>query len=67
MMHWNSFAEFLSMGGKGFYVWGAFGATALCLILEPLLLARRARVLRARLIRQMRAEQNLSAPPESPQ
>jgi heme exporter protein D len=66
MMHWNSLAEFLNMGGKGFYVWGAFGATALCLILEPLLLARRARVSRARLTRQARAEQNDLPASESP-
>jgi len=56
-MHWNSLSEFLAMGGKGLYVWGAFGATALCLILEPLLLARKRRNTLNRLVRQWRAEQ----------
>jgi heme exporter protein D len=56
-MHWNSFSEFLSMGGKGFYVWGAFGVTALCFILEPLLLARQRRNTLTRLVRQWIAEQ----------
>ena len=26
--------EFLSMGGYGFYVWGAYGVTALAIALE---------------------------------
>lgn len=34
-MTWNSLAEFLSMGGYGFYVWGSFGACALLMVLEP--------------------------------
>jgi heme exporter protein D len=29
MIHWNSFSEFLAMGGYGLYVWGSFGVTAL--------------------------------------
>ncbi|MDR2165387.1 MAG: heme exporter protein CcmD [Zoogloeaceae bacterium] len=56
MMHWSSFSEFLAMGGKGFYVWGAFGVTALCLVLEPFFLARRRRATLARLARRLRAE-----------
>ena len=45
-MNWNSTAEFLAMGGYGFYVWGSFAVTAACLALEPFLLA--ARLKRAR-------------------
>jgi heme exporter protein D len=26
-MNWGSAAEFFAMGGKGFYVWSAYGAT----------------------------------------
>ena len=26
--------EFLSMGGYGFYVWGAYGVTALAIVIE---------------------------------
>ncbi len=33
-MHWNSLAEFLAMGGYGFYVWGSFGVTFVCMALE---------------------------------
>ena len=34
-------AEFFNMGGYALYVWGSFGATALLMIAEPLLLAKR--------------------------
>ena len=30
-MNW---AEFFSMDGKGFYVWGSFGAFLLCIVVE---------------------------------
>jgi heme exporter protein D len=35
--------EFLSMGGYGFYVWGAFGVTALCITIEVASLRARMR------------------------
>ena len=35
--------EFLSMGGYGFYVWGAFGVTALCILVEVASLRARVR------------------------
>ena len=34
-------AEFFDMGGYALYVWGSFGATALLMIAEPILLSRR--------------------------
>ena len=38
--------QFVAMGGYGFYVWGAFGVTALVLVIEVLgLRARRRRAL----------------------
>ena len=47
-MIWNSPAEFFAMGGYALYVWGSFGACALALVIEPLLLAkRRSEVLRS--------------------
>lgn len=55
-MHWQSFQEFLAMGGYATYVWGSFGVTALCLIIEPLLLQSRRQTSLARLQRQLRAE-----------
>jgi len=40
-MNWNSVGDFFAMGGYALYVWGSFGACALLLLLEPLLVARR--------------------------
>ena len=42
-MNWGSPAEFFAMGGYAFYVWGSFGACALALGIEPLLLNQRRR------------------------
>ena len=55
-MQWNDAAEFFAMGGYAVYVWGSFGACALVLLLEPLLVAKRhAEVLRG-LRRQVTAD-----------
>ncbi|MBP5985729.1 MAG: heme exporter protein CcmD [Azonexus sp.] len=56
MIHWNSFADFLAMGGYGLYVWGSFGLTALIMIVEPIVVARNRKNTIARLKRQLRAE-----------
>ena len=40
-MPWGSVSEFLAMGGYGFYVWTAFGATAFCMVCEVLVLYRK--------------------------
>jgi heme exporter protein D len=42
-MNWNSAAEFFSMGGYGFYVWGAYSVTLLTMVAEPLLARKRQR------------------------
>lgn len=55
-MHWNSLADFIAMGGYAGYVWGSFGATALILIIEPMLALRRHRHTLSRLKRQLRAD-----------
>ncbi len=57
-IHWNSFSDFLAMGGYGLYVWGSFGVTALIMIAEPILSIRRRTSLIARLKRQIRAERS---------
>ena len=45
-MHWHSMSEFLAMGGYGLYVWGSFGVTFLCMVLELWFLnARRQRAM----------------------
>jgi len=37
-LNWN---EFFSMGDRAFYVWGSFGAVALAMIVEVVLLRMR--------------------------
>lgn len=61
MIHWNSLADFLAMGGYGFYVWGSFGMTALIMLIEPIAVARNRKITIARLKRQLRAENRNTA------
>ena len=56
MIFWNSFADFIAMGGYGFYVWTSFGVTALIMAIEPIVAVRNQKILIARLKRQLRAE-----------
>jgi heme exporter protein D len=44
-----SLAEFFSMGGYAFYVWGSFAVTAVLMLLEVVLVMRRRRTLLSRL------------------
>jgi len=47
-------SEFFEMGGYGFYVWGAYGVTALLLAAEVIAVVRRRRSLLVRLGRMKR-------------
>lgn len=49
-----SLAEFLDMGGYALYVWSSFGATALLMIAEPILLRGRRRTVLQRIARLIR-------------
>jgi heme exporter protein D len=51
--------EKLDMGKHALYVWGSFGATAVCMIAEPLLLRARARNIRRRIARIVRLDQEV--------
>jgi heme exporter protein D len=42
-MSWGGWSEFWAMGGKGFYVWGAYAVTVAALAVEVILLRRRSR------------------------
>ncbi len=42
-MNWGSVGAFLDMGGYGLYVWGSYAVMAVCLAVEPWLIARRRR------------------------
>ena len=44
-MNWLGLGDFWAMGGYGFYVWGAFGATALVVALEVAQVRARRRAL----------------------
>jgi heme exporter protein D len=48
-MNWGSVTEFFAMGGYASYVWGSYVVTALCLIVEPLVVRARRRAAAARL------------------
>jgi heme exporter protein D len=56
-MHWNSAAEFFAMGGYAFYVWGSFGACALCMAAEPLLIRQKHR----QVLQRLREHRNINA------
>lgn len=42
-MYWNSFADFIDMGGRGFFVWGSYGVSFALIALEVWLLRRNRR------------------------
>lgn len=50
-MEWASWSDFWSMGGRGFFVWSAFGVTAICVLAEVLWLRRSGSQSRRRLAR----------------
>ena len=51
-MNWGSANDFFAMGGYALYVWGSFGATALVMLVESLLI----RSQRRRILRNLRSE-----------
>ncbi|SDA15687.1 heme exporter protein D [Nitrosospira sp. Nsp18] len=44
-MNWTSVANFLDMGGYGFYVWGSYLVSLLCIVGEIVLVFNRKRTL----------------------
>ncbi|MDP5239206.1 heme exporter protein CcmD [Uliginosibacterium sp. 31-16] len=40
-MQWQSFSEFIAMGGRGFFVWGSYGVSFLLIAAELWLLHQR--------------------------
>ncbi len=42
-MNWGGVAAFLAMGGYAGFVWGSYGVTAACMVLEIVLLTARHR------------------------
>jgi heme exporter protein D len=54
---WNSPSEFFAMGGYALYVWSSFGMCALVLLLEPIVIRARHKLVVRRLKQQLLAEQ----------
>lgn len=57
MGQWESFTHFISMGGYGQYVWGAYGMVLFCFICEMYGLSRRRKKVVKELIFEARAHQ----------
>ena len=55
-----SLAEFFDMGGYALYVWGSFGATALLMVLEPILVGNRRRNVLQRIARMIRVKSEVA-------
>ena len=60
-MEWHSLSEFLAMGGRGGFVWGAYGVMAVLMLVAPLLARWRHRAARAAIAERMADEQALRA------
>ncbi len=58
---WNSFSDFLAMGGYGLFVWGSLGACAVVCVAEPLLLNLKRRALLREAGEQVQADAGQSA------
>ena len=56
-MQWHSLSEFFAMGGRGGFVWGAYGTCALLMLVEPLVARWRHRAARAAIAERMADEQ----------
>jgi heme exporter protein D len=54
---WNSPAEFFAMGGYALYVWSSFGACALVMLIEPLVIRTRYKAVLHRVKQERLAEQ----------
>ena len=57
MGQWTSFTDFISMGGYGQYVWGAYGMVLFCFICEVIGLIRRRQKAARELMLEARAHQ----------
>jgi heme exporter protein D len=60
-MQWHSLSEFIDMGGRGGFVWGAYGTFAVVMLVEPLLARLRHRAARAAIADRLADEAATSA------
>ena len=69
-MYFHSFAEFLAMGGKGFFVWSAYGISAVLIVGSMVAAARgpaRVRHEIARSVRRQRRPERANEAPRQPE
>lgn len=59
-MYFESFTEFLNMGGHGIYVWMAYGLSAVLLMVNVVLPILHKRQLVKEQVRKLRREQKIS-------
>jgi len=57
-MIWNSWNDFWAMGGYGLYVWGSFGVSALCMLVEIFWVQRAREKALNQIANELAAEQN---------
>ncbi|PLK49316.1 heme exporter protein CcmD [Uliginosibacterium sp. TH139] len=57
-MVWQSFSDFIDMGGRGAFVWGSYGVSCALIALELWLLRQRRRQSLRRLLQLQQLEQN---------
>ena len=65
-MQWHSLSEFIAMGGRGGFVWGAYGTLAAVMLVEPLLARWRHRAARTAIVERMADEQAARAAGDRP-
>ena len=65
-MQWHSLSEFIDMGGRGGFVWGAFVPMVLLMLVEPLLARWRHRAARAAIVEHVADEAAARAAGERP-
>jgi heme exporter protein D len=51
-MQWNSFSDFIHMGGYGLYVWGSFGTCFITMLMELILVLNRQRNIQRKITEQ---------------
>ena len=68
-MQWHSLSEFFAMGGRGAFVWGAYGTMALLMAVECVLVRARHRAARRAIAESLADEaaaRAATAPPGAP-
>lgn len=51
-MQWNSFSDFIHMGGYGLYIWGSFGMCLVTMLTELILVLSRQRNIQRKITEQ---------------